>query len=293
MGCIYKVTNSVTGKVYIGQTVRNIEIRWKEHVRHSLNKNNNERTYYFHRAIKKYGQENFTIESIEDCENDLLDEREMFWIKFYNSFDPDYGYNLTLGGEGSAKIDYDEVFSRYDNNESLGQISREMNISRSYLSQIIKEYDGYNKADAWERAMKDLSEYKGTPVSQYDLLGNFIATFPSAKAAERCVPKATHVNIRKSCNNKTGLSGGFQWRFANDDPPGAYVGHMPTFPKIVFQMDTSYNILSTFASSCEAARITGIDQSSISRCCNNHRNYLTAGGYIWRYEEDYYKKETV
>ena len=293
MGYIYKITNNINGKVYIGQTIRNIEIRWHEHLRHGFNSNSNEYSRHLYNSMRKYGKENFNIELIEYCENDLIDDREMFWIKHYNSFDPDYGYNLTLGGDGSRQIDYEEVYRRYDNGESLYHIAEAMNLSRSNLSQILKGYDSYDKNETWARAMRDISKDKGTSVSQYDLSGNFIATFPSAKAAERCVPKATHVNIRKSCNNKKGLSGGFQWRFADDDPPGVYTGPTPNFPKTVYQLDLSYNLVSIFESTCEASRITGLDQSSINRCCNQKRNYSTVGGYIWRYESDFYEEVVV
>lgn len=290
MGYIYKITNQINGKVYIGQTARSIATRWREHIRHGLNPNSREYNRHLYNSMRKYGIDSFSIELVEKCDNSLMSEREMFWIKFYNSSHPDYGYNLTLGGEGVVSIDYDEVYRRYDAGDSLCKIARDMNLSRSNLSQVLKEYENYDKQTIWERAMLEASVNKGTPVSQYDLDGNFINTFPSSKAASRCVPKTTHANIVKVCKNKNGLSGGFQWRFADDTPPGVYVNKRTSLPCPVCQINMDGTLLCIFQSMCEASRKTGVDQSSISKCCSHYKNYTSAGGYIWCYEKDYIER---
>ena len=88
---IYKVTNKVNKKVYIGQTIRSIEERWKEHA---------EKGGALYRAINKYGKENFTVEQIDvACDRNELDEKEKYWIKYYDSTNKKKGYNLTYGGE--------------------------------------------------------------------------------------------------------------------------------------------------------------------------------------------------
>lgn len=58
--------------------------------------------------MKKYGIDIFTIEKIEECSDEIVNEREQYWINFYNTYID--GYNCTLGGEGtSIKIDEDEI----------------------------------------------------------------------------------------------------------------------------------------------------------------------------------------
>lgn len=92
---IYKITNLLDKKIYIGQTQRTLEERMKEHCRNS-------RKSYIDNAIKKYGIENFSAEVIETCKTvEELNEREIFWIKFFDCKFPN-GYNLTDGGEGTA-----------------------------------------------------------------------------------------------------------------------------------------------------------------------------------------------
>ena len=82
---IYKVTNNINGKVYIGQSDQ-IEMRWKRHRYRSLNNNGDDYNCIFYKAIRKYGLENFTFEVIEECNKEELNEKEKYWIKQYNSF---------------------------------------------------------------------------------------------------------------------------------------------------------------------------------------------------------------
>ena len=83
MGYIYLITNKINGSIYVGKTVDTIQSRWRDHVSSA---NTNADNYYIHNAIKKYGEENFQIELLEECENSLLSEREKYWIKEKNSF---------------------------------------------------------------------------------------------------------------------------------------------------------------------------------------------------------------
>lgn len=95
---IYKITNKINGKVYIGQTIKSIEERWKQHCsKNSLCK-------ALQSALIKYGMDNFSIECVEECYSiDQLNIREIFWINFYNSFYE--GYNLTSGGNNFLRSD--------------------------------------------------------------------------------------------------------------------------------------------------------------------------------------------
>lgn len=94
-GKIYKYTNLINNMVYIGQTKQTLEQRDKKHLS-QLNDNT-----YFHRALKKYGRNNFSLELLEDyIPFSELDQKEKFYIDFYDSFYvTGKGYNLTQGGQ--------------------------------------------------------------------------------------------------------------------------------------------------------------------------------------------------
>ena len=96
MGCIYKITNKVNGKAYIGKTTRDPERRV---IYEHLNRKKHG-CQHLERAIQKYGKENFTWEILHDgILPKLLDSFEIEAIKKHNTLSPN-GYNLTEGGEG-------------------------------------------------------------------------------------------------------------------------------------------------------------------------------------------------
>lgn len=96
--CVYKITNLINEKIYIGKTF-DIQKRWNKHLETVKYKGNGYQ--YLHKSIEKYGVENFLIESLEvNLNEELAFEREKFWIKELNSNNPNIGMNLTIGGEG-------------------------------------------------------------------------------------------------------------------------------------------------------------------------------------------------
>ena len=86
---IYKITNVVNGKCYIGQS-SDLVSRIRKHIRELLNKTHHNE--HLQNAYNTYGTGNFTIEIIEECSEENLDEREIFWIDFYKSWDRNFGY---------------------------------------------------------------------------------------------------------------------------------------------------------------------------------------------------------
>lgn len=94
-GTIYKITNTKTGKVYIGKTTKSLNDRLQGHI-NNADKGNN---FKLSLAIRKYGKENFIIEPIDFAETrEELNEKEIHYISEYNSLED--GYNMTMGGEG-------------------------------------------------------------------------------------------------------------------------------------------------------------------------------------------------
>lgn len=88
-GYIYKTTNLVNGKIYIGQ--KHSSVFLEEQYLGSSRR--------LRESIKHYGKENFKVELLEEIETkELMDEREIYWIKYYNSTNKEIGYNISEGG---------------------------------------------------------------------------------------------------------------------------------------------------------------------------------------------------
>ena len=95
---VYLIHNTVNNKVYVGKT-KNLKLRRFKHLSDSKSKTTNQ---YIHKAIRKYVSLNFTFSTIQTLSNEQdCNEAEKYWIRYYNSKNPLYGYNLTDGGDGS------------------------------------------------------------------------------------------------------------------------------------------------------------------------------------------------
>lgn len=128
---IYKIENLVNHKVYIGQSV-NIKRRFQEHIKRSVNNFKGNRDYksMISDAIRKYGKENFKLTIIEECQREELNDREIFWILYFESNNPKKGYNLTIGGE--SNITY-SVLSEKQVNE-IKDLLKNTNISQQNIA---------------------------------------------------------------------------------------------------------------------------------------------------------------
>lgn len=95
---IYKISNLVNNKIYIGQTIESLAKRWK---RHTWISTKNRNAMAITNAIIKYGEENFIIEEIDNAQNiDELNKKEEYYIRYYNCISPN-GYNIKYGGDNN------------------------------------------------------------------------------------------------------------------------------------------------------------------------------------------------
>lgn len=92
-GIIYLIINKQNGHKYVGQTTQGMNKRWQQHIQEALRMSDKP----LHRAMRKYGNHNFMIKEIDECSEELLNEREQYWIEQHNTFNSSEGYNATSG----------------------------------------------------------------------------------------------------------------------------------------------------------------------------------------------------
>jgi group I intron endonuclease len=100
---VYLITNLVNGKRYVGKTSGTVAKRWQVHKAHA-NGNSRHSRYYLHNAIRKHGAESFAVDTIARCDEwdaENLNTCERLFIRYYDTRNPDKGYNLAEGGEGA------------------------------------------------------------------------------------------------------------------------------------------------------------------------------------------------
>lgn len=277
---IYKITNTINNKVYIGQST-DIRRRWTSHINvlNESNKNNNEKQYALHTAMQKYGSDNFLFEVIEECPVQDLNDRECYWIKYYNSYLN--GYNENKGGSvirGRPKYVEQVILLLQTTKYSFKEISEITGASIQSIGNI--NCGRCFKNDTLNYPIRA----KTHKVIQYSKEGIELKIFNSLIEAE----KETGVqasNIKHACHhyeNGQILAGGFQWRFIEDR--GKLISRKSNNKKRVGKFDQNGVLLQIFESAAEAARAENVIRDHISRVCRGERKSLH--GFLWKYIDE-------
>jgi hypothetical protein len=182
---IYKIT-SPSGKIYIGQSI-NIIIRWKKYK--SLDCKTQIKLY---RSLKKHGVENHIFEIIEECFEDQLNEREIYWGLYFNVLNED-GLVLRLGKSRGRWSEEVKQKMRKPKSEETKLKMRKPKSKYTIESEILRR-----------RFQK--------PLLQYDLNGNFIKEWSSGTEVKQIL-KINSSNIPACCRGKKKTVGGFIWKY--------------------------------------------------------------------------------
>lgn len=135
---IYKITNKINGKCYVGKSI-NIYHRWIEHKSSSREIKDGGDKYAIHCAIRKYSIENFSFEIIEECPLEQLDEKEKYWIEYYDSYKN--GYNKTHGGDGRLKYDYSHIYELWNKGYTNKEICEKLKCDNQTVTRAFRLYD--------------------------------------------------------------------------------------------------------------------------------------------------------
>ena len=179
---IYRITNKINGKVYIGKTVRSIDARWTQHLADVRRGSD----LLFHRAIRKYGADEFLVEVLYATEDfDELNRLECAAIQQHRSYERDYGYNLTLGGDGSSPGELNPMFGKTHTPEA-----REL-IRLAHL--------GTNQSEETKIKISEASRGSNNPF--------YGKTHTSERALEGCRKGGrTHIGKKRSLETKEKIS---------------------------------------------------------------------------------------
>ena len=207
MPYIYKIENKLNGKIYIGKTLKTIQERWKEHCHDFKRERCEKRPLYS--AMNKYGIENFFIEEIEQCEANILSEREKYWIEYYGSFK--YGYNATTGGDGRSYLDYDLILSLWQEGKTAKEIAKILNHDE-YSVRLALDIKGITSEKRQERSII----LRSKSVAKLDLnTDEILEVFPSQMEAYRSLGKQQSGHISQVCNGKRKTAYGYKWKWLN------------------------------------------------------------------------------
>lgn len=312
------IKNLNNNKVYIGQSI-DINRRWNDHkakLRKNIHENNHLQTSY-----NKYGEKNFEYIVLCKCLKDELNDKEVFFIEKYNSCDPLYGYNQTMGGnniiftqetiEKMIKSHSDEFVKIYQYSlnkqlihiyNSLSEASRaicgtpsgirncankfsyDVGLSKTYKNYIwIYEHDKkrFEECDIHDYLYKELS----IPVNKYKYpSGEFVCTYKTVTLA--ALDNNISNDIVSMCvRGVQKQSNGFTYRnanqFSNETLDIKINKKKKRKPVIAYYADSGE--FAMYIDDEDVLKEKGFNSAHINECCKGKRK--THKGYVWRFAD--------
>ena len=275
MGYIYKITNDINGKVYIGQTVRPVWKRWINHVYQATHKEKSS-CPHLHRAIRKYGVDSFTCEPIVEASDMVLDDLERYWINYYDSTNT--GYNITVGGKNGCRTTDDKIIlEKWNSGMTIREISKCTHHAKGTIAERLRAL-GVSKEQALERGWNIGSRKACIPVYQYDLQGNFIREFSSITEANKFLGRKNAVG--QVIRGVLLQTDGYQWKTYKADKIDPY-NPAKAQRRSVAKLADDGTILEVFQKIKDAAASVNSCHANIIRACQ--KPWKTCGGYKWKY----------
>lgn len=287
---LYLVENKINGKYYIGQTVDFDFRKWTH-----------ERCYekddcYFHRAIKKYGKENFEWTILGTVyKKETADRLEKEFIKAFDCYKPK-GYNMTKGGDGGSMwnaipvvcLELDGTYvKRYDSaseTEIDGYHCSDVLISCKFNNRTSKGCmfmfeDEYLSNGAKKYEKKEVHNVR--KVVQCDMSGNFIAEYKSLQEASK-ITGARRTTISGVLNGNYKSANGFIFVYKEDFPIKDISRYKPKKKGIrIQQIEVSTGeVINTFERIADAGRELGVNYKAIHKVVDKEER--TAYGYKWK-----------
>ena len=221
MSYIYCIRNTITNEKYIGVTRRQIEKRWKEHLREAKKDRAKNRPLY--NAINTYGDSSFEMSIIEECDENKAFDREEYWIETLGTFID--GYNMTFGGAGKKYVDYDKIVIVYSQTNDVEETAKIL----GYCKDVV--YDALKMNGIKPQTPQDAMKLKrGVPVVMYTETNEYVMRFNTlheaslyliangngrGKKIDSTNYRSISMHIKSVCEGKRKKAYGYIWRYGN------------------------------------------------------------------------------
>ena len=258
---IYRLTNTVNNKIYVGGTTDGAGYRFKRHIVKA--KAGSE--YPLHKAIVEFGEQNFKLDILEMCDNlDHMNEREAYWIATLSSTNPEVGYNGKVGGG-----------IRFQTEESRTKIG---NVHRGKISdhrKAVLQYDAFGNLIKEFPSLQSASEETGIQRTSILRVINKKAMKPSKKNPYLWIYRDSfdevplHVELKDYFLDLNRVEGNVENLRKTWEKNQVVNGNMAGRALPVEQYDLQNNLIARYKSIAEAAEKSGVSTTTIKRYLNN------------------------
>ena len=273
-GIIYCYTNLTNGKKYIGQTIKTLKHRHLQHINESKNKKMKMYNYHIHRAFRKHGLDNFSLEIlVMNCQNyDKLNQYETFYIKRFKTLSIQNGYNMCEGGKNCNKI-------ACKTEDEIKEIRRKQSNSLKG-----EKHPLYGTKLSEETKRKISESEKGKKISK-ESIQKAIESRKGYRHSEETKEKIRNSNLGKNVSDETKKK--MSESKKGIKPEKAIKSSAEKRKVQVIRISNDNKI--KFYSCAKDVYNDGFDSSTVCKCCKKLKKYNTHKGYKWMYVEEYYK----
>ncbi len=298
---IYCFKNLINNKRYIGQSI-DIYNRYDQHIWRLDHKYWEKENHHLIRAWHKYGKENFEFTILEECNIDDLDNREIYWIAYYNS--RKNGYNKTDGGKrtntycsytekeitlmhqgencGHNKLTNKDIYiiiECFQNGEDDRTIAKKFDVHICTISKIRKHKNWTHLTEGLDLGNSKVkiknNDKAKKPIDMYSINGKYISSFSGLVDAENKTG-INHSHIGEVCRGFQKTAGGYVWRFKNH-PFDEF--SLDDNCISIDQYDLLGNYITTFHSLNEVSKKLNISTSGIRNVLQEKQKI--ANGFYW------------
>lgn len=198
MNEIYKITNKINGKIYVGLTIQGTGVRYLHHLYEARSGS----TFPIHRAIRKYGESNFEVTTIVSIETqEELKNLEKFYIKELKANNRQFGYNMTEGGDGTFGRLHSEETKEKIRQKAIGRIIKEETKERLKERQALHKINDPLYYEKKWKAVEASNKVNRKSIEVYSIDNIYLKTYQSVTEAALDLG-VTRSGISKSLNPK-------------------------------------------------------------------------------------------
>ena len=288
MGLIYKIT-SPSGRLYIGKTY---DLRKRINA-YKCDIKKNRKNLKLHNSLRKYGWDAHVLEVIEEVTDELLNEREMYWIAELKTYCYEYpnGLNMTKGGDGQRSTWMHDIERRKKQSESrrgvngtfYGRHHTEEN--KKLASERTRKYNLEHGVKVPEWGAEKGREVVRRKIVCYDLNGDFVKEYNSLASASKEL-NIHHSCISESISKRKSQAKGYVFRYKTDNYPlkieVGVIKHKTVKRPVV---GVYAGEVMVFASSAEAASYYGIPKTTINRAAQYNNGKPIRSGHEFYYQK--------
>ena len=230
--------------------------------------------------MDKYGVDKFFIDAIEECDDSIINNRERYWIKYYNA--KRGGYNITNGGDGQNNVDDIEkqrILAFWMNGLLINEICEKTGRCTKTVRRVLRSF-GISISEARKRGTSTSCQWKRKPLYFYDLEGNFLRGYRSIREASN----ATGIHFTTLGHVLDGRQKSIHRMMIRDYKADKIEGLGKNYrvgPVEVHQYTLDGKYVNSYASYADAMKAVGIlDTKAIRIACSKPNR--TCVGHMWR-----------